>query len=102
MTLTTGLALAIVLCYATKLVGYLIPTRHLDHPLVTRIATTVTIGLLAALVAVNAFVAAGALRLDARLAGLAAAALALRLRLPFLVVVVVGAAATAGCRAAFG
>ncbi|MEL7157381.1 MAG: AzlD domain-containing protein, partial [Actinomycetota bacterium] len=55
--------------------------------------------LLAALVAGSTFVADRAWTIDARLAGLVAAALALWLRLPFVVVVVVAAAATAATRA---
>lgn len=51
--------------------------------------------LLAALVAVQAFGAERALVLDARIAGLAAAALALRLKAPVLVVLVVAATTTA-------
>ena len=55
--------------------------------------------LLAALVAVQTFTTTGRLVLDARAAGLAAAAVALMLRAPFLVVVIVGAAVAAGLRA---
>lgn len=55
--------------------------------------------LLAALVVVQTFGAGRAVQLDARAAGVAAAALAAALRAPFVVIVVVGAAVTAGLRA---
>jgi len=62
------------------------------------IAGAMTVGLLAALVTVNAFADGTRLVMDARLGALAAAALALALRAPFLVVVVAGAATAAGLR----
>ena len=64
----------------------------------TRVAVTLTIGLLASLTAMNAVAAGASVALDARLAALAVAAVALLLRLPFLAVVVLGAAAAAALR----
>ena len=61
----------------------------------TRVAGTLTIGLLASLTTMNAVSAGQGVVLDARLGALAVAALALLLRLPFLVVVLAGAAAAA-------
>ncbi|WP_309081344.1 AzlD domain-containing protein [Zhihengliuella sp.] len=84
--------------YATKLLGYLVPSRLLDNPRMLRVAGAVTIGLLASLTAVNTFASGQAVVVDARIAALAAAAVALLLRAPFLVVVIVGAAAAAGTR----
>jgi hypothetical protein len=55
--------------------------------------------LLAALVVVDTFAEANALTIDARAAGLLAAAGALAARLPLLVVVLLAAAVTAGLRA---
>lgn len=54
--------------------------------------------LLAALVVVQTFGEGRAVQLDARAAGVAAAAIAAGLRAPFVVIVVVGAAVTAGVR----
>lgn len=88
-------------CYALKLAGMSVPARVLQRPLVQRIADLLPVALLAALIAVQVF--AGdhrTLTVDARLAGLAAAAVALVLRAPFLVVVVVSAAAAALVRLA--
>ena len=91
--------LASAMAYATKLAGYLVPSRWLENDHMTRIAGTLTIGLLASLTAVNAFSVGQALVIDARAASFITAGIALWLRAPFLVVVIVGAAAAALARA---
>lgn len=95
MSLWPWILLACVLAYATKLLGFLVPARLLEHPRMSRVAGTLTIGLLASLTAVNAFSSGQAVALDARVGALAAAAVALWLRAPFLVVVIAGAGAAA-------
>lgn len=100
MTLWGWLLLSCAAAYATKLAGYLVPSHWLGSVRMSRVAGTLTIGLLAALTAVNAFASEHALALDARALALAAAALALTLRLPFLAVVVAGGAAAALTRLA--
>ena len=82
-------------CYGLKLAGLSVPPRVLESPLVQRIADLLPVALLAALIAVQVFASGDSsdqrLAIDARLAGLGAAAVALLLRAPFLVVVVVSA-----------
>ena len=78
-------------CYALKLAGLSVPRRLLDGPRARRVALLLPVALLAALIATQTF--AGGL--DARAAGLAAAALAVATRAPFLVVVAAAAATTA-------
>jgi len=78
-------------CYALKLAGLSVPRRLLDGPRARRVALLLPVALLAALIATQTF--AGGL--DARAAGLAAAALALGARAPFLGVVAAAAATTA-------
>ena len=95
MNLWIWLILACVLAYAWKLVGYFVPARFLEDPRTSRVAGTMTIGLLASLTVVNAVASGQALATDARLGALAAAAVALALRAPFLVVVIVGAGTAA-------
>jgi branched-subunit amino acid transport protein len=68
-------------------------------PWATRIIALLAPALLAALVVVDTFAAGKALVIDARAAGLAAAAIAVALRAPLIVTVVVAAAATALVRA---
>jgi uncharacterized membrane protein len=86
---------ASAVAYATKLVGFLVPARVLANEHMTRIAGTLTIGLLASLTAMNAFSTGQALSIDARVGALVVAAIALALRTPFLAVVVAGAATAA-------
>lgn len=93
MSLWGWILLACAISIATKFLGFLVPAKLLDNPRMLRVAGSVTIGLLAALTAVNTFASGQALVVDARVAALAAAAVALWLRAPFLVVVVVGALA---------
>lgn len=92
------LLLACAAAFATKLAGFLMPARWLDGPRTRRIATTVTIGLLASLVLVNTLADGQRLALDARLGALLAAIIALLCRAPFLLVVLIGAAAAAALR----
>lgn len=98
MNLWWWILAAAAIAYATKMVGYQVPSAWLESPWVLRLSSTVTVGLLAALVMTNTFVSGTAVVLDARMVALAAAAVALVLRAPFLLVVVIGAAAAALAR----
>jgi uncharacterized membrane protein len=98
MSLWIWLVLACVLAYGWKIAGYLVPATLLTNPRMSRIAGTMTIGLLASLTIVNALGSGQAVAFDARLGALLAAAVALLCRAPFLVVVLAGAAAAAGLR----
>lgn len=89
-------------CYGVKLVGLLVPASALERPLVRRLAALLPIALLAALTAQQTFGDGHELVLDARVAGVAAAAVALVLRAPFLLVVAAAVAVTAGVRALGG
>ena len=95
MSLWIWLLVACALAYAWKLVGYFVPARLLEDPRMSRVAGTVTIGLLASLTVVNTFATGQSLVVDARLGALAAAAIALALRAPYLVVVLAGAGTAA-------
>lgn len=98
MSLWGWLLLACAAAYAIKLAGWWVPARWLESPRMSRVAGTLTIGLLASLTAMNAVASGAAVALDARLGALAVAAIALLLRLPFLLVVVLGAVAAAMLR----
>ncbi|GAQ63886.1 AzlD domain-containing protein [Streptomyces scabiei] len=89
-------------CYAVKLIGLLVPEGVLERPIVQRLAALLPVALLAALTAQQTFADGHALVLDARAAGLTAAAVALLLRAPFLVVVGAAVIVTAGVRALAG
>ncbi|MGW4168302.1 AzlD domain-containing protein [Streptomyces chartreusis] len=92
----------VVGCYAVKLIGLLVPAGALEKPVVRRLAALLPVALLAALTAQQTFGDGQALVLDARAAGVAAAAVALVLRAPFLLVVGVAVVVTAGVRALGG
>jgi hypothetical protein len=85
-------------CFVLKLVGYLAPARWLETERVARVASLVTVALLAALLAVQTVVAGQRLVLDARVPAVAVAGFLLWRRAPFVVVVVVAAVVAAGLR----
>ncbi|GAB3614110.1 hypothetical protein GCM10027415_24500 [Humibacter ginsengisoli] len=76
------------------------PAKVLKNKRMTRVAGTLTIGLLASLTMINTLANGQQLALDSRIGALVAALIALLLRAPFLVVVIVGAAAAALLRLA--
>ncbi|MFF4017080.1 AzlD domain-containing protein [Streptomyces sp. NPDC001843] len=102
--MTTWMAIAATAlgCYAVKLAGLLVPAGTLERPVVRRLAALLPVALLAALTAQQTFADGRTLVLDARAAGLAAAAVALLLRAPFLVIVAAAVVVTAGVRAVGG
>ncbi|MFM1966865.1 MAG: hypothetical protein RL134_2590 [Actinomycetota bacterium] len=85
--------------YALKLLGYVVPQRVLDTPLLRRITLLIPVALLSALIGLWTFVDGTTITIDARVPGVIAALIALVLRAPFLVVIVVAAAVTALVRA---
>ena len=102
MNIWIAIAATAVGCYAVKLAGLLVPAGVLERPVVQRLAALLPVALLAALTAQQTFSDGQALVVDARAAGLAAAAVALILRAPFLIVVAAAVAVTAGVRALGG
>ncbi|GAA5026475.1 AzlD domain-containing protein [Streptomyces siamensis] len=89
-------------CYAVKLIGLLVPAGVLERPVVQRLSALLPVALLAALTAQQTFADGRVLVIDAKAAGLAAAAVALVLRAPFLLVVGAAVVVTAGVRALTG
>ncbi|WP_327113832.1 AzlD domain-containing protein [Streptomyces sp. NBC_01341] len=101
MTIWIAVGLTAAGCYLAKLLGLLVPAGVLERPLVQLLAALLPVALLAALTAQQTFGDSQRLVLDARAAGLAAAALALVVRAPFLVVVGAAVVVTAAGRALF-
>ncbi|MEU0073398.1 AzlD domain-containing protein [Streptomyces sp. NPDC006332] len=89
-------------CYVVKLAGLLVPAGALERPLVKRLAALLPVALLAALTAQQTFADGQELAIDARAAGVVAAAVALVLRAPFLLVVAAAVVVTAAVRAMGG
>ncbi|MFF5497183.1 AzlD domain-containing protein [Streptomyces aquilus] len=102
MSVWIAIGVTAVGCYAVKLAGLLVPAGALERPLVKRLAALLPVALLAALTAQQTFADGRDLVLDARLAGIAAAAVAVLLRAPFLLVVAAAVVVTAGVRAMGG
>ncbi|MFF9485665.1 AzlD domain-containing protein [Streptomyces sp. NPDC014676] len=102
MNIWIAIVVTAVGCYAVKLAGLLVPAGVLERPLVRRLAALLPVALLAALTAQQTFSDGQTLVVDARAAGVAAAAVALVLRAPFLVVVGAAVVVTAGVRALGG
>ncbi|MFC9233192.1 AzlD domain-containing protein [Streptomyces decoyicus] len=102
MTVWIAIALTAAGCYLVKYLGLSAPAGVLERPLVKRLAALLPVALLAALTAQETFGDGPHLMLDAKAAGVAAAAVALVLRAPFLLVVGVAVAVTAGVRALGG
>ncbi|MEU8977858.1 AzlD domain-containing protein [Streptomyces sp. NPDC048309] len=102
MSIWIAIGATAVGCYAVKLIGLLIPAGVLERPLVQRLAALLPVALLAALTAQQTFADGRVLVVDAKAAGLAAAAVALILRAPFLLVIAAAVVVTAGVRAMTG
>lgn len=89
---------AAALAFGAKIAGHTVPESWLAHPRVHRVAGYISVALLAALFAVQAFTTGAAIVLDARVAAVAVAAILLWRRAPFIVVVAAAAAVAAGLR----
>ncbi|WP_291378978.1 AzlD domain-containing protein [Demequina sp.] len=99
MWLWVAIAAAGLVSWLTKATGHLVPERWLEHPRVLRIASYLTVALLFALFAVQAFTTGRSLAFDARVAAVAVAAVLLWRRAPFIVVVIAAAGVAAALRA---
>ncbi|HWM38296.1 MAG TPA: AzlD domain-containing protein [Streptomyces sp.] len=99
MSVWIAIAATALGCYAVKLLGLSVPEGVLERPVVKRLVTLLPVALLAALTAQQTFSDGGVLVLDAKAAGISAAAVALLLRAPFLLVIAVAVLVTAGVRA---
>ncbi len=87
MSVCSAILLAACICLGLKTLGYLVPARVLEAPRPARISELITVGLLAALVAVQTLGDGQAVVVDARVPALLVAAGLLWLRQSFLVVV---------------
>jgi len=99
MTVWIAIVGASLIAFALKFAGYTVPPEFLEKPRVSRVTALLPAALLAALVVMQTFTTGANLALDARAAGLAAAAVALLVRAPFIVVVIAAAGTAAVLRA---
>jgi hypothetical protein len=89
-------------CYALKALGFLVPERIMDQPVVASAVRLLPVALLSSLIVSQSIGNAGGIRLDARLLGLATAGLLLALRVPLALTLVAAVAATGLLRLAIG
>lgn len=101
MTVWHTILLASIAVLALKLAGYLVPPAVLDRPKPARVATLLTVALLAALVITQTLGEDGSLVIDARVPALVVAGVLFALRAPFIVAVAAAAATAALLRALF-
>ncbi|MFM7014570.1 MAG: AzlD domain-containing protein [Actinomycetota bacterium] len=97
LTVIAGSALV----YSWKIFGYLVPERFVSNPKIQRLATLLTVALLAALVGIQTFGTSDGLALDARLPALFIAGILYWLRIPFVIVVAAAAVLAALLRLLF-
>ena len=95
MTMMLAILLASAAVYSWKLLGFLVPEKFLEKPMVSRIAALLTVALLSALMAAQSLTKDGQIVIDARLAAMGVAAILLKFKAPFLLVVAVAAAVAA-------
>jgi hypothetical protein len=93
-----AIAAAAALAWGTKFAGHSVPESWLENPRVHRIAGYITVAMLAALFAVQAFTTRGTLTLDSRLAAVTVALILLWRRAPFWLVVLAAAITAAALR----
>ena len=92
MTIWNIVLLSSAAVLALKLLGYLVPPSFIERPTPSRVATLLTVALLAALVATQTLQHGTGVAIDARVPAVAVAAVLLVLRAPFIVVVIAAAA----------
>ncbi|MEY4396246.1 MAG: hypothetical protein RLZZ40_2 [Actinomycetota bacterium] len=100
MTLWTTILIASTVVAATKFIGFVLPTRFTENPIVQHISDAVTVALLAALVVIQTAGSGSTVVVDARLAAVVVAGVLLWRKAPFIVVILVAAFVAAGMRLA--
>lgn len=102
MTIWFGILLASAAVYSWKILGYMVPSSVLNNPTVARVASLLTVALLAALLGVQGLTGGGEIVFDARVPAIAVAAILLYFRAPFVVMVAASAVVAALLRFFFG
>ena len=98
MDLWIAVIVASLAVYSWKILGSTLPERILNNPKISRLATFLTVALMAGLVGVQGFVDNRDIVLDARLPALLFAVVLAMLRVPFILIVLVAAATAAALR----
>ena len=102
MSIWVGVIVGAIAVYSWKVLGAYVPQRFLERPLIARIASLLTVALLAGLIGIQGFTAGGHVQADARVPALLVAAILTWLRVPFIIMVASAAAVAALLRAFMG
>jgi hypothetical protein len=98
MEIWLAVIVASLAVYSWKILGSTLPERVLNHPKISRLATLLTVALMAGLVGVQGFVDNRDIVLDARLPALLLAVVLAIFRVPFILIVLAAAATAAVLR----
>ena len=98
MEIWIAVIVASLAVYSWKILGSMLPERVLNHPKISRLATFLTVALMAGLVGVQGFVDNRDIVMDARLPALLLAVVLAILRVPFILIVLAAAATAAAVR----
>ncbi|MFM2433389.1 MAG: hypothetical protein RI974_129 [Actinomycetota bacterium] len=98
MEIWIAVIVASLAVYSWKILGSMLPERVLNHPKISRLATFLTVALMAGLVGVQGFVDNRDVVMDARLPALLLAVVLAILRVPFILIVLAAAATAAALR----
>lgn len=98
MTLWAAIIMASLVVWALKTAGYVLPKRFIEGAAMSRVATVVTVALLASLVVSQTLQTTTGIVFDARVPALGVAAVLLYYRAPFLIVLVAAGFVAAGLR----
>lgn len=98
MTLWAAIIMASLVVWALKTAGYVLPKRFIEGAAMSRVATVVTVALLASLVVSQTLQTTTGIVFDARVPALGVAAVLLYYRAPFLTVLVAAGFVAAGLR----
>jgi branched-subunit amino acid transport protein len=98
MEIWIAVIVASLAVYSWKILGSMLPERVLNHPKISRLATFLTVALMAGLVGVQGFVDNRDIVMDARLPALLLAVVLAILRVPFILIVLAASATAAALR----
>jgi hypothetical protein len=98
MEIWLAVIVASLAVYSWKILGSTLPERVLNHPKISRLATLLTVALMAGLVGVQGFVDNRDIVFDARLPALLLAVVLAIFRVPFILIVLAAAATAAVLR----
>lgn len=102
MNLWAGVIIASVLVFSWKIFGAYVPQRWLEHPSIARVASLLTVALLAGLIGIQGFTNGGQIHPDARIPALLVAGVLTWRKVPFIIMVAAAAAVAAVLRAFAG